>query len=414
MYDTIPEMKQYFSVLSILSVFCLKSIFAEDGNQLSTISEKVPKDNNIVVLHLDDNMNKILFDLFVEVFGNNPNPKIEVPVSTVADIYCNYTREQLDSLKVELKRLDYRFESVVRKRVESLQERFLIANIEYALNKNLTNYEKNFIQIGEQLVALQKLVLRLTNADQPIDENSISNARSGRKSIVGTIFDRLAGLLLGVSSEQINSFQNSEPLNLNHLDRIMALTRALQSVKNVSANQLNPKMRTDLVKLQAMLCRLQQIQLLSRLAEQRKFLANSNMNPYGYEAILNLVKIVGTASGQNQLRALMRLFTAPQAINNVKNTNNVSQEKLRALMKVVEEQEKQRRQQQESQRHKELLNELLMNQRRQQQQIDSLIHLIESQNRNNKTTDNNQNVFNTITTTTQTSVNSKSILILLI
>ena len=401
-------MKQYFSVVLILSLFGQKSVVADDDNQ-SITSENMPKDKNIVVLHLDDNMNRILFDLFVEVFGNNPNDKIEVPVTTVADIYRNYTQEQLDSLRVELKKLDYRYESIIRKRVETLNEKFLISNIEYALNKNLTNYEKNFIEIGEQLVTLQKLVLKLTNADQPVNESSIPVIRSGRKSMITSIFDRLAGLLLGVNTEP-NNQQNDEPLNQNRLNRIMALMKALQSVKNVSANQLNPKMQTDLVKLQTMLYKLQQIHLLSRLAEQRKYLSRSNMNPYGYEAILNLVKIVGTSSGQNQLRTLMRLFTAPQTVSTIRNTNNISQEKLKVLMKVVEDQEKQRRQQQESQRHKELLNELLTNQRRQQQQIDSLIHLIEvqnkNQNNNNKNDDKNDNNnestngFNPIRTTT--------------
>ena len=411
-FQSINEMNQYFSIISIFVILFANNVLSGDNDSISVA------DNNTVVLHLDDNMNRILFDLFVEVFGNNPNNnidnQIEVPVSTVAQIYRNYTQEQLDSLRLELKKLDNRFD-IVRKRVDGLQEKFLIANLEYALNKNLSKFENSFIQIGEQLITLQKLVLKFTNADQPFNENSIKNMRTGRKSMFSTIFNRLSGLLLGVTNDQSVTPQNSEPLEPNRLNRIIALMKALQSVKNVSSNGLSPKMQTDLVKLQTMLYRLQQIQLLNRLADERVFKSSSNMNPYGYEAILNLVKMVGTASGQNQLRALMRLFTAPQAINRVRNTNNLSQERLKVLMKAVEEQEKQRRQQIENQRQTDILNELLKNQKRQQQQIDSLIKLIETQNRNSNNnnvndnwnkqiSNNNNNLFNAFTTTTQRSV----------
>ena len=411
-FQSINEMNQYFSIISIFVILFANNVLSGDNDSISVA------DNNTVVLHLDDNMNRILFDLFVEVFGNNPNNnidnQIEVPVSTVAQIYRNYTQEQLDSLRLELKKLDNRFD-IVRKRVDGLQEKFLIANLEYALNKNLSKFENSFIQIGEKLITLQKLVLKFTNADQPFNENSIKNMRTGRKSMFSTIFNRLSGLLLGVTNDQSVTPQNSEPLEPNRLNRIIALMKALQSVKNVSSNGLSPKMQTDLVKLQTMLYRLQQIQLLNRLADERVFKSSSNMNPYGYEAILNLVKMVGTASGQNQLRALMRLFTAPQVINRVRNTNNLSQERLKVLMKAVEEQEKQRRQQIENQRQTDILNELLKNQKRQQQQIDSLIKLIETQNRNSNNnnvndnwnkqiSNNNNNLFNAFTTTTQRSV----------
>ena len=381
-------MKQLFTLIVILQFVCQNSsVFAEEDKS-STVAES---DNNMIVLHLDDKMNKILLDLFVDVFGNNPDNssdyKIELPMSAVAELYHNYTQEQLNSLRTELKKLDNRFD-IVRQRVDSLQKTFLLANIEYALTKNLSQYERHFIHIGENVITLQKLVLKFTNGEKPIDINSIN--RNGRKSVIGTVFDKLARLLLGVTTESTDSQQNSQFLSSNQLNKLAILMRSLQSLKNVSTEQLNPKIRSDVTRLQTMLYRLQQIQELNRLSQERTFLHSSNMNPYGYEAILNLVKIMGTGSGQNQLRALLRLFTTPMTTTKVKPNNRLSHEKIRTLMRALEEQEKQRRQQLETQRQKQILEELLMNQRRQQEQIDSLIRLIQSQNKHT-TNHNNMN-----------------------
>lgn len=382
-------MKQIFVILVISSFVCHKFlVLAED-----TISGSAAEsDNDSVVLHLDDKTNRILLDLFVHVFGNNPDNsseyKIELPVSAVAELYYNYTQEQLNSLRTALNKLDNRFD-IVRQRVDALQKTFLLSNIEYALTKNLSQYENHFIHIGERVVTLQKLVLKFTNEDKPIDISAVN--RNGRKSVFATAFNRLAQLLLGVSTESSDSQPNHQFLSSNQLNRIATLMRSLQSLKNVSTNQMSPKMRSDVTRLQTLLYRLQQIQELNRLAEQQTYLQSTNMNPYGYEAILSLVKIIGSASGQNQLRALLRLFTSPMTTTKPKPNNQFSQEKVRILMKALEEQEKQRRQQLESQRQKAILEELLRNQQRQQEQINSLIRLIESQNKPNINGNEQQN-----------------------
>jgi hypothetical protein len=369
----------------ICSILSKNIALADDKQYFTNTNATNWLPENPIILHLDDNTTRILFDLFAEVFGNSADNKVELPVSLVGEIYRNYTQEQLDSLKSELNYLNRSFDAIKIK-VNSLQERFTLAKEEYENTHNLSRFENVFIQIGEELLILQKLFLEITKDNIKQNETYLE----GRRSPFLNIFDRLAGLLLGITTEPTYQ-QNVEPfLSFNRIKQVIRLMTALQTVKNVPTNsKLKPN--SDLANLKNMLYRLQQIQELNRLANVRQ--KSETINPYRYEAVLNLVKLVGTASGANQLRSLLRVVSSPNVRNKVKQTNNVSQEKLRVLMKAIEEQESKRQKESEAQQQREIINSLLKNQQKQQEQINNLIKMIQSQNRgtqlNEETNDNN-------------------------
>jgi hypothetical protein len=381
-------MKINLLIALICSILSKNIALTDDKQYFTNINTTNWLPENPIVLHLDDNTKRILFDLFAEVFGNSADNKVELPVSLVGEIYRNYTQEQLDSLKSEFNYLNSSFDGI-KVKVDSLQERFALAKEEYENTRNLSRFENVFIQIGEELLILQKLFLVITKDNIKQNETYLE----GRRSPFLNIFDRLAGLLLGINTGPTYQ-QNVEPfLSFNRIKQVIQLMTALQSVKNVPTNS-KLKSNSDLANLKNMLYRLQQIQELNRLANVKQpFQKSETINPYRYEAVLNLVKLVGTASGANQLRSLLRVFSSPNVRNKVKQTNNVSQEKLRILMKAIEEQESKKQKESETQQQREIINSLLKNQQKQQEQINNLIKMIESQNRriqiNEQTNDNN-------------------------
>jgi hypothetical protein len=379
-------MKINLLIALICSILSKNIALTDDKQYFTNINTTNWLPENPIVLHLDDNTKRILFDLFAEVFGNSADNKVELPVSLVGEIYRNYTQEQLDSLKSEFNYLNSSFDGI-KVKVDSLQERFALAKEEYENTRNLSRFENVFIQIGEELLILQKLFLVITKDNIKQNETYLE----GRRSPFLNIFDRLAGLLLGINTGPTYQ-QNVEPfLSFNRIKQVIQLMTALQTVKNVPTNS-KLKSNSDLANLKNMLYRLQQIQELNRLANVKQpFQKSETINPYRYEAVLNLVKLVGTASGANQLRSLLRVFNSPNVRN--KHANNVSQEKLRILMKAIEEQESKKQKESEAQQQREIINSLLKNQQKQQEQINNLIKMIESQNRriqiNEQTNDNN-------------------------
>lgn len=124
--------------------------------------------------------------------------KSTFPAESVARIYENFTRQQLDALESELathQHFIYRPLKAETKSVKSEFEKWVLA---YRADGDLAQFEQRFLQVGNRLISVQKLILRIINSglEQKLTSPRQESA-ANQRSLWSVMFDQLRRLFFG-------------------------------------------------------------------------------------------------------------------------------------------------------------------------------------------------------------------------
>lgn len=159
---------------------------------------------------LDDNLKLVAINLFNE-FSNKTRVNELVssnfesdllkrfPNSSVAHIYEQYTLNQIESLETELDEHVHFIYKPIRQEIKVAKVDFIKHCLTYQKEADLGRFEQNFLETGNKLVSLQKLVLRIINSGL---ETKLTSPRNDapNKSWFSTVFNRLFNMFFGKCS----------------------------------------------------------------------------------------------------------------------------------------------------------------------------------------------------------------------
>ena len=130
--------------------------------------------------------------------GQAVNTLERFPVKPVAEIYRNYTLNQIAALETELDQHDHFIYKPIEDKAKEVKNEFRSACESYEQEGDLNQFENKFLETGKELVSLQKLVIRIINSklEDKLKTDRKTNFRSGRNWIYN-MFDRLNSLFLG-------------------------------------------------------------------------------------------------------------------------------------------------------------------------------------------------------------------------
>lgn len=177
--------------------------------------------------------------------------------------------------------------------------------------------------------------------------------------------------------------------NYSPVNQMYILIQELAKIENVPG-LADQRLNKNLQSLKALLTRLRQIHQLYRIGSvSNRYLNTPNISPFGYEAMLKLVNLLGVQQSSNsiinpiinQFRFWMNLFTRGNIFDSLtkpmpESGYKYDPIKLKLLIKFLEDNEKRRQQAIENNRIKSLLENLIANQNKQQQQIDAILKLL--------------------------------------
>lgn len=157
---------------------------------------------------LDDNLRKLALNLFrafsnktqlTELVTNELSSLEKFPVQPVAEIYRNYTLEQIRALELELGQHRHFVYEPIEEKCNEVRIEFGRACQTYDRDGDLKQFEQKFLQTGGELVSLQKMVIRIINSklEDKLKVTSKAISRTGRTNWIYTLFDRLNHLFLG-------------------------------------------------------------------------------------------------------------------------------------------------------------------------------------------------------------------------
>lgn len=129
-------------------------------------------------LSLDDNLKKLAIKLFNESNNRtfvNAIMQFDDSSRLVADIYKKYTFQQLTLLENELQLHEHFIYEPIKTKASELRDNFTRACAKYDETLNIISLENDFLTFGEQIVQLQKLILRIINSNL---EHKIHNLAS--------------------------------------------------------------------------------------------------------------------------------------------------------------------------------------------------------------------------------------------
>lgn len=147
-------------IINIYFLFCF-------GNDVAHISGQE--------LNLDDNLKILAIKLFNESNNRtfvNAIMQFDDSSRLVADIYKKYTLQQLTLLDNELRQHEHFIYEPIKAKALELRDNFTRSCVHYDETLNIISLENDFLKFGEQIVQLQKLILRIINSDL---EHKISN-----------------------------------------------------------------------------------------------------------------------------------------------------------------------------------------------------------------------------------------------
>lgn len=166
-------------------------------------------------LQLDDTTRKLVLNLFRDFSNKTHLAELIVnggagdqnslaalerfPAEPVAEIYRNYTLNQIKALETELSEHDHFVYEPIEEKTRLVKAQFGDACQSYDTNGNLKQFEQQFIHTGHELISLQKMVLRIINSkleDKLKPTKPAGRSRVGRNWVYN-MFDQLNGLFLG-------------------------------------------------------------------------------------------------------------------------------------------------------------------------------------------------------------------------
>lgn len=165
-------------------------------------------ENNILALDevddifLDENLRNLASDLlsqssddaFLQAFidhqsSSNQEHQIDLTrTDLLGQIYANYTADQIRALEIELINRNHRLYDPIRNETKYLRRKFLNSLNRFVIDDDLGHFERDFLSIGDEIVRLQKMILRIIH--------------SGLENKIGLIVERQPKISLDEQRQQ--------------------------------------------------------------------------------------------------------------------------------------------------------------------------------------------------------------------
>lgn len=414
-----------FGLLTLI-VSSIRCNVDEDQSSSIVLDEKVRK---LALRLMKEFKNRTrLAELIVNV-GGEANELETIPPEPVAEIYRNYTLEQIRSMEIELStHTKFIYQALVEK-TETVKEQFDQACRTYEIDRNLPKFEQNFLSTGRELVAVQKMILRIINSrleEKLINKDKNRRMNRGLLSWFSSLFGRLNSIFVGgfISKTIINNngtFTESSSRPQSQVNKIFSLIGGLNRSSETDTSSLDIKQSIE--QLRTFLTKLRNVYQLNSIASVRNsYLNTENISPYSYQAMLQLVSLVGTTktllnntplilfrswmnffNGGNLFTALTRPLSSSSNSNNQRVSNRYNVTTINVMMKLLQQNEEIQQQKIESNRQLNALNQLITNQNNQQKQINEILAGLEKMSSANSMTSTSTTTISTTTETFQSS-----------
>ncbi|OTF82302.1 hypothetical protein BLA29_000164 [Euroglyphus maynei] len=318
---------------------------------------------------------------------------------SIAKVYKQMTMSQIEALQNELQLHDHFIYEPIREKCSKIETEFEQSCHHYDQNGDIYRLEKDFLATGDQVVSLQKMVIRIINSklEQRLRQPKQSSAERKNYEIGTDILDQFDYLCRSFFGLPFSSYKTFAFTPINQL---VALTERLQTVDAIRlpiiyGDDEGTKIDSNgLNRLSVLLRRLRHTYYLYRMASySNQIMDTFYLKPLAYQATLGLVDTVGYLTWSDpensvilsQLRFLVRLFSGNLQLNIFAQPNIVKQSskkidpnQLRQLIDRLKQHEQKQRDRMEQNRLSTMMENLMENQQRQQTQIDKILHVLAS------------------------------------
>ena len=335
---------------------------------------------------------------------------------SIGKVYKQMTQSQIEALQNELQLHDHFIYEPIREKCTQIQIEFEKSSDDYDQTRDIYRLERDFLNTGDQLVSLQKMVIRIINSkleqrlrqpkhqQQPERQSSMKNNYGIGQEIFDQ-FDYLCRSFFGIP------FSNFKTSTFTPINQLLALTERLQMVDAIrlptmTNNDGDNGGTSNLNGLSALLHRLRHTYFLYRMATySNQIMDTFYLKPLAYQATLDLVDTVGYLTWSDpsnnlllsQLRFLIQLFSGNLQLNIFAQPNLIKQQsssaknlidpnQLKQLIQTLKQHEQKQRDQIEQNRLRSMMEKLMDNQQRQQSQIDKILHHLASSKHDLSTT----------------------------
>ena len=321
---------------------------------------------------------------------------------SIAKVYKQMTWSQIDALKNELKLHDHFIYEPIHEKCTEIATEFEQSCDHFDQHGDIYRLEKDFLATGDQVVSLQKMVIRIINSKLeqrlPKQPKSLAKQNYGIGTDILDQFDYLCRSFFGIP---IAGYKTTVFTPINQL---LALTERLQMIDTIRLPtddeydgkqiKIESNDHQSLNRLTILLRRLRHTYYLYRMSSYSNQLMDTYyLRPLAYQATLSLVDSVGYLTWSDpinnliltQLRFLVQIFsgnlqpnifTQPKIVK--QSTKQIDPNQFRQLIQTLRQHEQKQRDHIEQNRLRIMMENLMKNQQKQQTQIDKILHVLAS------------------------------------
>lgn len=168
----------YFVILGFLVTTTVTRTFAEDSSiQDSNILDPALK---LLALQLfKDTSNTGLFSKVLATFPDANNVHT-LPNDRLGRMYRDYNNKQIEALERELAKEETQIYHTMRIKTQQIKVSWRVSIKEYENNGDIKTFENKFLKTGNNLVSLQKLVIRVVNSFKDKNGQKSVQKRQGK------------------------------------------------------------------------------------------------------------------------------------------------------------------------------------------------------------------------------------------